>query len=171
MMKSFVFAATSIACIISISNIADANSRRVYQAQGYNLQAKESSSPSIPKSELKAINEMILRMYERYNKAGYAIEHAKNGKDDNFGAREVKELKLLYFRKNASIGMLRNIDLIGVEITEVERTYVFNGGFYGAVRRGNWSLKKEDKNVKKLEFVKEKSGWRIDPEQLLKNRL
>lgn len=163
MMKKFILAATSIAYFVSTASIADANSPRVNSVSNLNLLATKAS---ISQSDLKSISDEITRICENMNRAGYAQEKlGSNEHEDTFSAREVKSIKVLSFVRNTSKGTLRNLDIAEIEITLIDRLYFFNGGFYGAVRRGNWALKKQKQIVNKLEFIKQDGKWKA-PEQL-----
>lgn len=95
MMKSFILAATSIACVLSLANISNAKDRGIDRPlitqNRSNLVAKKSSALSsypITKIEIKELYQLINERYKRMNIAQEGGSGAKS-------FVEIKSLKLV----------------------------------------------------------------------------
>jgi hypothetical protein len=120
MLKSLIIAATSIACVLSIANIADANDRAfdLNLITRSNLIAKQTKTDrvntTIPVADFKGIEQAILERYKRINKSP-AYPAASGG--INF--YEVKEMKI------SSFSLFDTRGSATVEVVENSRGYVF----------------------------------------------
>ncbi len=115
MMKSFIIAATSIACILSLSNIAAAGERHQDSHSNHQLNLiKEKTdtlrSIDVPKKDLKGIEKAITEFYKNKNQEPQAPSVS--------GAHrfyEAKEISITAFDNNSAV----------VKVVEVEQIYSF----------------------------------------------
>jgi hypothetical protein len=125
MLKSFILAATSIACILSISSVADAGDRGIdrHSKKQLNLITNlenSAKSANISAKDLKGIKQAIIKQYKEKNK-GPQYPSA-SGATSFF---EIKAIKLTSYLLPSAITNGSDEGSAGVSVTETQRTYGF----------------------------------------------
>ena len=125
MMKSFILAATSIACILSLSNIADAGDRVIDRNSKKQLnliadRANSAKPANISIVNLKGIEQAIIKKYQEKNKGP---QYPSASGATRF--YEIKSIKLTSYSSISAITTGSAEENAIVSITEIERIYGF----------------------------------------------
>ncbi len=128
-MKSFIIAVSSIACLLSITNIAEANDRTSNRQIDRSLttrssliakQPKSANSDVIPASDLKGIEQAVIKYYQNLNR-GPEYPSA-SGANTFYEVNNLKITSFLLFDNRGDIeGQARILS------AETQRSYSFGG--------------------------------------------
>jgi hypothetical protein len=160
MMKSFILAATSIACVLSISNNVDANDMGINIISApqnrSNLIAKKpaiSSNEAVPESDLKSIRQELIAYYRKHNEE----EKTRQKSGENF--YEVKKVNILKFEmRTSSSGSVEKSAII--EVLQIDRAYTrYNIEGKGFIRKMN--IKSPSRMIISMSFDSKIKKWEV----------
>ena len=174
MMKSFILAATSIAYLLSIANIADA---KVKTSKRENLSEQSCLSQSATSNQVKPIStadirsicQIITQVYGDLNRFGqkvqlqpYPREGDSNGNADVFSAYNVKRMELTAFSNLAE-----NTISASIFMEVVERNYEYYGNYR---TNGKWVFMGERDYSNIVRFMKKNGKWEKDERDKINGR-
>jgi hypothetical protein len=150
MKKLFVFAATSIACILSVISIADAKvpkgTKVVNRDLGCQSQTRLNNQvENISTEDIRSICKIITNHYRDGNERGRINESERK----NFRALEVTKMKIV----SANETTTNSVDYVLVNIEFIHRTYTWDS------ENKKWLMPKENPSVVDVVFLKRNGKW------------
>jgi hypothetical protein len=154
MLKSFILAATSIACMLSISSIADAGDRRIdrhptvqNRLRLISTQPESRGTQVISSADIKIISRVITEFYKSLNQKSLEMPSGSQEISGGIGFYEAKKINLTAFDGS------RN--LAEIEVIETERSYSFTAKRTGVSTTAKSSG--QNQTNKRIEYTFKKS--------------
>jgi hypothetical protein len=150
MKKLFVFAATSIACILSVISIADAKvpkgTKIVNRDLGCQSQTRLNNQvENISTEDIRSICKIITKHYRDGNERGRMNEP----KREAFSALEVTKMKIV----SANATTTNSVDYVLVKIDFIYRNYIWDS------ENKKWLMPNEDPSGVDVVFLKRNGKW------------